>query len=96
MLPKISNALAPINATLALDVYADPYTFADTYPVGTPERDAVIHAYQAVQKLLTITGLCLVGLYRCSFHLEVGTNAALTVFDSHCCVPLPTGLLPAR
>jgi SIT family siderophore-iron:H+ symporter-like MFS transporter len=66
MLPKISDALAPINATLALDVYADPYTFADSYPVGTPERDAVIHAYQNVQKLLTITGICLVCLLRCT------------------------------
>ncbi|KAK9900499.1 MFS general substrate transporter [Cystobasidium minutum MCA 4210] len=56
---KLNEALAPINATLAADVYGSPYVFADTYPVGTPERDAVIHAYQQVQRLLIITGLCM-------------------------------------
>jgi SIT family siderophore-iron:H+ symporter-like MFS transporter len=40
-------------------VYADPFTFATTYPVGTPEREAVILAYRHVQRLLCIAGICL-------------------------------------
>ncbi|KAF2013596.1 siderochrome-iron transporter-like protein Sit1 [Aaosphaeria arxii CBS 175.79] len=47
------------NSTLAATVYADPFTFATTYPVGTPERDAVIEAYRHVQRLLCIAGICL-------------------------------------
>lgn len=47
------------NATLASTVYADPFTFALTYPVGTPERDAVIQGYRHVQRLLCIAGICL-------------------------------------
>ena len=47
------------NPTLAAQVYADPFTFALTYPVGTPERDAVIQAYRHVQRLLCIAGICL-------------------------------------
>lgn len=49
------------DATIAASVYADPYTAAATYPVGTPERTAIIRAYQSVQRLLCITGLALVG-----------------------------------
>lgn len=48
------------NATIAASVYADPYTAAITYPVGTPERTAIIESYQSVQRLLCITGLALV------------------------------------
>ncbi|KAI0075932.1 ferrichrome-type siderophore transporter [Panus rudis PR-1116 ss-1] len=47
------------NATLAASVYGDPFTFIASYPVGTPERDAVITSYQHTQKLLCITGICL-------------------------------------
>ncbi|KAF2031580.1 siderochrome-iron transporter-like protein Sit1 [Setomelanomma holmii] len=47
------------NSTLAATVYADPFTFAITYPVGTPERDAVVQAYRHVQRLLCIAGICL-------------------------------------
>lgn len=45
------------NATLAAAVYADPFTFATEYPVGTVERDAVIVAYRHVQRLLCIAGV---------------------------------------
>lgn len=47
------------DTTLAATVYADPFSFAAAYPVGTLERDAVIQAYRHVQKLLCITGICL-------------------------------------
>lgn len=47
------------NATLATAAYGDPFTFAGGYPVGTPERDGVIDAYQHTQRLLCITGICL-------------------------------------
>ncbi|KAF1933668.1 siderochrome-iron uptake transporter [Didymella exigua CBS 183.55] len=47
------------SSTLAGEVYADPFTFAKTYPIGTPERDAVILAYRHVQRLLCIAGICL-------------------------------------
>ncbi|KAI8942966.1 ferrioxamine B transporter [Plenodomus lindquistii] len=47
------------NSTLAATVYADPFTFATTYPMGTPERDAVVAAYRHVQRLLCIAGICL-------------------------------------
>jgi SIT family siderophore-iron:H+ symporter-like MFS transporter len=47
------------NATLAAEVYAQPLLFADANPVGTPDRDNVILAYQKTQRLLCITGICL-------------------------------------
>lgn len=40
------------NSTLAASVYADPYTFANTYLPGTPEREGVTLAYMEVQKTL--------------------------------------------
>lgn len=45
--------------TLAATVYADPFTFASTYPMGTLEREAVVAAYRHVQRLLCIAGICL-------------------------------------
>jgi SIT family siderophore-iron:H+ symporter-like MFS transporter len=47
------------NATLAASAYADPFTFAMTYPMATPERKAVVESYKAAQRLLCITGICL-------------------------------------
>lgn len=47
------------NATLAAEIYADPFTFAAANPVGTPARDAAIEAYKHIQRLLCITGICL-------------------------------------
>jgi MFS transporter, SIT family, siderophore-iron:H+ symporter len=47
------------NATLAAIVYGDPFTFAVANPMGTPQRDAVVAAYQHTQKLLCITGICI-------------------------------------
>ncbi|KAJ5988473.1 Major facilitator superfamily domain general substrate transporter [Penicillium waksmanii] len=47
------------NETLAAEVYGAPFPFADANPVGTPDRDAVIVAYQKTQRLLCITGICL-------------------------------------
>lgn len=40
------------NATLALEVYADPYTAAATYPVGTTVREGILASYTYVQNIL--------------------------------------------
>lgn len=57
---KLENNLAGFgNATLATAVYGNPFGFILEYPVGTPERSAVIDAYQSAQRLLCITGICL-------------------------------------
>lgn len=57
---KLSENLDPFNnATLVSAMYASPLTTYLEYPVGTPQRDGIIASYQSVQKLLTITGLCL-------------------------------------
>jgi MFS transporter, SIT family, siderophore-iron:H+ symporter len=56
---ELSSRLANINSTLAADVYASPLTTAILYPMGTPERDAIVGAYKHTQRLLCITGLCL-------------------------------------
>ncbi|OJJ98845.1 hypothetical protein ASPACDRAFT_53055 [Aspergillus aculeatus ATCC 16872] len=47
------------NATLAAEVYADPFALSLQHPMGTPARDAVVDAYRDAQKLLCITGICL-------------------------------------
>ena len=47
------------NSTLATEVYGSPFVFEAAYPVGTVERTAVTHAYNDVQRLLCITGVCL-------------------------------------
>ena len=57
---RLNTNLTPFgNATLAAAVFGDPFTFTAAYPVGTPERDAVVDAYQGTQRLLCITGICL-------------------------------------
>ncbi|CBF82008.1 hypothetical protein AN5378.2 [Aspergillus nidulans FGSC A4] len=58
LLPNLTRQLGG-NSTLASQVYADPFAFALSNPVGTPDRDAVIAAYMDTQRLLCITGLCL-------------------------------------
>ncbi|KAH7089591.1 siderochrome-iron transporter-like protein Sit1 [Paraphoma chrysanthemicola] len=58
------------NSSLAATVYADPFTFALSYPVGTPERDAVVQAYRHVQRLLCIAGICL-SILLISFSLAI-------------------------
>lgn len=47
------------NTTLANEIYSSPYTWIITNPVGTTDRDAVDHAYQRVQRILCIVGICL-------------------------------------
>lgn len=56
----LEDRLAPFgNSTLAAATYANPFAVAAVFPVGTPERDAIIDSYQHAQRLLTITGICL-------------------------------------
>lgn len=47
------------NATLAQEIYGDPFTFIIDNPMGTPNRDAAVDAYREIQRLLCITGICL-------------------------------------
>jgi SIT family siderophore-iron:H+ symporter-like MFS transporter len=56
---QLSKNLADINSTLAELTYGDPFTAAATYPVGTPERQAIIDSYKYAQRILTIVGICL-------------------------------------
>lgn len=56
---QLSQNLAGINDTLAEFTYGNPFVAAATYPVGTPERDAIIEAYKHAQRILTIVGICL-------------------------------------
>jgi SIT family siderophore-iron:H+ symporter-like MFS transporter len=56
---RLETNLADINATLATEAYADPFTAIVGYPMGTPERDAIVEAYRHIQRLLTIVGICL-------------------------------------
>jgi SIT family siderophore-iron:H+ symporter-like MFS transporter len=46
------------SSTIAAAVYADPYGSIVTYTWDTPERQAIVRAYQHVQKILCIVGLC--------------------------------------
>ncbi|KAF7550638.1 hypothetical protein G7Z17_g5572 [Cylindrodendrum hubeiense] len=60
LLPSaLAKNLAGINETLAISAYGDPFTAALEWPMGTPERDALVESYQHVQRYLTITGICL-------------------------------------
>ncbi|SMQ54845.1 unnamed protein product [Zymoseptoria tritici ST99CH_3D7] len=48
------------NATaIASAMYANPFVTVYEYPIGTPEREAIILSYRHCQRLLTITGICL-------------------------------------
>ncbi|EKG20207.1 General substrate transporter [Macrophomina phaseolina MS6] len=51
-----------VNASTAAAVYANPLVWADSNPVGTPDRDGVIAAYRTTQNYLCITGICLSSL----------------------------------
>lgn len=60
LLPStLAKNLAGINETLAVSAYGDPFTAAMEWPMGTPERDALVDSYQHIQRYLTITGICL-------------------------------------
>lgn len=47
------------NSTLARAVYDSPFEVIPSYPIGTPERSAIILSYREVQRLLCITGICI-------------------------------------
>ncbi|KAG5957454.1 hypothetical protein E4U58_006022 [Claviceps cyperi] len=56
---KLNSLLNPLNSTLGTTMYMNPLNTYTSYPIGTPERTAMVQSYQSVQKLLTITGICL-------------------------------------
>ena len=79
---KLEETLAPFgNATLAAATYADPFTIAAMYPVGTPVRTAIIASYQHAQRLLCITGICLcvllIGFAFCLRNPRLGDEQSL-------------------
>lgn len=47
------------NSTLAALAYGDPHTFILDYQWGTPERVAMVAAYQHIQKIILIVGTCI-------------------------------------
>ncbi|KAK2039218.1 major facilitator superfamily transporter [Colletotrichum somersetense] len=75
------------NETLATYVYGQPLFAIVDYPIGTPERTAIIESYRHVQRLLTITGICLtVPLIAFAFLLrnpKLNDEQTLAVEDSH-------------
>ncbi|KAK0648047.1 major facilitator superfamily domain-containing protein [Cercophora newfieldiana] len=57
---QLTSRMEPFNnATFATSAYANPFDFALQFPVGTPERQALIDSYKYAQRLLVITGICL-------------------------------------
>ncbi|KAK5991536.1 Siderophore iron transporter 1 [Cladobotryum mycophilum] len=59
LLPSaLEHRLDNVNSTLARLAYEDPLATVAHYPMGTPERDAIVSAYQYIQRILTITGIC--------------------------------------
>ncbi|PHH66024.1 hypothetical protein CDD81_549 [Ophiocordyceps australis] len=55
---RLEQRLAGVNASLAGPAYENPFTsVVAAYPMGTPERTAVIDAYQSVQRILCIAGV---------------------------------------
>ncbi|KAE8330077.1 major facilitator superfamily domain-containing protein [Aspergillus sergii] len=56
---ELTKHLGGANETLTDLAFAKPFDFIVSYPVGTPEREAVILAYKEVQRILCITGICL-------------------------------------
>jgi SIT family siderophore-iron:H+ symporter-like MFS transporter len=59
---KIEQYFAPLNATLGQQAYADPFTFATEWAMGTPERAAVARAQDEAQRLIVIVGTCVCAL----------------------------------
>jgi SIT family siderophore-iron:H+ symporter-like MFS transporter len=57
---KLNAELARFgNSTLAGVAYGNPFGVVAEYPVGTEVRSGIIAAYQATQRLLCVTGICL-------------------------------------
>ncbi|KAH6622208.1 siderochrome-iron transporter-like protein Sit1 [Boeremia exigua] len=75
------------NATLSASVYKDPFGFVAAYPVGTPERAAVIVAYRHAQRLLCIAGICLsillIGFSLVIRNPELGKEQSLENAEQH-------------
>ena len=63
-MPKlIDEYFAPINATLGIQAYRDPITFAKVqWPMGTPERAAISRAQDEAQRIIVIVGTCVCAL----------------------------------
>ncbi|KPM41438.1 hypothetical protein AK830_g5129 [Neonectria ditissima] len=74
---RLQKDLAP-NAELATAVYASPLYVVPEYPVGTSERTAILESYRYIQRLLTITGICLavpmIGFALCLRNTKLAKN----------------------
>ncbi|KAL4950102.1 major facilitator superfamily domain-containing protein [Aspergillus filifer] len=57
LLPTLTKNLG--DSTLAKSIFNNPFTFLQSNPVGTENRDTIMAAYTDTQRLLCITGLCL-------------------------------------
>ncbi|KAF7561933.1 hypothetical protein G7046_g2232 [Stylonectria norvegica] len=56
---QLNKNLVNVNETLIIAAYGNPFGAIAEWPIGTPERTGIIDSYQHVQRLLTITGICL-------------------------------------
>lgn len=56
----LKNLSVPYNnITIVEGIFASPFEYASNYTIGTPLRDGMVNSYRHIQKLLTITGICL-------------------------------------
>lgn len=62
------------NATEAMAVFADPFTYVALYSPDTPQRDAIAVSYRYVQKLICIVGIC-VCILQIGFVALLGTRS---------------------
>ncbi|KAL4892421.1 major facilitator superfamily domain-containing protein [Aspergillus ambiguus] len=58
LLKSLIENLGDTNA--ATTAFGNPFPYATNHPMGTPERTAVVASYKHTQRLLCITGICLV------------------------------------
>ncbi|KAK7421268.1 ferrioxamine B transporter [Neonectria magnoliae] len=90
----LSKNLAGINDTLAIFTYGNPFEAAALYPMGTEERAAIVDSYQHVQRLLTITGICLciplIGFSLCFRNPKLNDKQTLVEDDDKPKTPAPT------
>ncbi|KAK7420544.1 ferrioxamine B transporter [Neonectria punicea] len=89
----LSKNLAGINDTLAVFTYGNPFEAAALYPMGTEERAAIVDSYQHVQRLLTITGICLciplIGFSLCFRNPKLNDKQTLVEDDDKPKTPAP-------
>lgn len=57
---RLQRDLGPVNSTLVDAVYGAPLYVVPSYPIGTPERTAIVHSYRFIQQLMAIAAVSFV------------------------------------